>query len=104
MTWPTVRVSFAGSSVTTGGAIAPRHPVAGNFPNLVNTMKQVILPIQELEAIAATRFMFGVGAALLLGHLIAPRCRRPLGWALTAIGVLSTPPLIFDVYANREQH
>ncbi len=57
--------------------------------------------MRELKAIAATRFLFGIGAALLLGHLIGKRYRRPVGWALTAIGVVSTPPLIYDIYANR---
>lgn len=57
--------------------------------------------MRELEAIAATRFIFGIGATLLLARFIAPRYRRPLGWTLTAIGALSTPPFIYDVYARR---
>lgn len=64
-------------------------------------MKQVILPIQELGAIAATRFMFGIGTALLFGHLIPSRYRRRIGWALTAIGALSTPPLVCDIVVRR---
>jgi hypothetical protein len=81
-------------------AVTP--PCSGlNIQNHITTMKQVLVPMRELEAIAATRFLFGIGAALLLGQFLPPRCRRPLGWALTAIGVLSTPPLVYDVYARR---
>jgi hypothetical protein len=64
-------------------------------------MKHVTLPLQELEAIAATRFIFGIGAALLVGHCLTDRHRRWIGWALVAIGAFSTPPLIFDVYQHR---
>lgn len=64
-------------------------------------MKHVTLPLQELEAIAVTRFIFGIGAALLLGHSLADRHRRWIGWALVVIGAASTPPLIFDVYQHR---
>jgi hypothetical protein len=64
-------------------------------------MKQVILPLEELEAIAATRFIFGIGAALLLGQRLADRPRRWIGWTLVALGAISTPPLIYDVYQRR---
>ena len=64
-------------------------------------MKQVILPFEEIEAIAATRFIFGLGVALLIGQCLANQTRRRLGWTLLAIGALSTPPLIYDVYQRR---
>jgi hypothetical protein len=64
-------------------------------------MKQVILPFEEIEAIAATRFIFGLGTALLLGQCLADGPRRWIGWTLVAIGALSTPPLIYDVYQRR---
>ena len=57
--------------------------------------------MEELEAIAATRFLFGIGTALLLGHYLTRPQRRWLGWTLLALGALSTPPLIYDVYHNR---
>lgn len=66
-------------------------------------MKHVTLPLKELEVIAATRLLLGIGAAFLLGHLLSDRQRRRAGWALVAIGAISTPPLIFDVYMNRTE-
>ena len=57
--------------------------------------------MKELEAISATRFVFGIGVALLLSHLLTRRQRRWIGWTLAIFGALSTPPLIYDVYANR---
>ena len=65
------------------------------------TMKKATLPIKELEAIAASRFVFGIGVALLLSYFLTPRQRRWTGWMLAAIGAISTPPLIYDVYAHR---
>ncbi len=55
----------------------------------------------ELEAIAATRFLFGLGAGLLLSHYLPRPQRCWVGWGLVALGALSTPPLIYDVYQNR---
>jgi hypothetical protein len=64
-------------------------------------MKHTTLPLKELEAIAATRFVFGIGVALLLSHCLTGRQRHWAGWTLAIVGALSTPPLIYDVYANR---
>lgn len=64
-------------------------------------MKKVVLPLPELEAIAVTRLVLGVGATLLLSHLLPVRHRGWVGWLLAAVGALSTPPLIYDVYAHR---
>ena len=64
-------------------------------------MKEVTLPLKELEAIAATRFAFGIGVALLIGHVVPQKHRRWVGWALAVIGALSTPPFIYDIYSRR---
>lgn len=64
-------------------------------------MKQATLPTEEIEVIAATRFLFGIGIALLLGHYLTRSQRRWAGWTLLSVGALSTPPLIYDVYHNR---
>jgi hypothetical protein len=64
-------------------------------------MKKVVLPLPELETIAVTRFMLGVGATLLLVHLLPVRHRTWVGWMLLAVGALSTPPLMYDVYVHR---
>jgi hypothetical protein len=64
-------------------------------------MKTATLPLLELEAIAATRFIFGIGVALVLSHFLTPGQRRKIGWTLAILGALSTPPIIYDVYARR---
>lgn len=64
-------------------------------------MTKATLPIEEIEVIAATRFGFGVGIALLLSQCLTIRQRRWMGWTLVALGGLSTPPLIYDVYGRR---
>lgn len=64
-------------------------------------MKIATLPMKELEVIAATRFVFGLGVALLLCPFLTQSQRRWIGWTLAAAGLLSTPPLLYDVYARR---
>lgn len=64
-------------------------------------MKRATLPLKELETIAATRFVFGIGVALLLSQCLTSSQRRWVGWTLVILGALSTPPLIYDVYAHR---
>jgi hypothetical protein len=56
-------------------------------------MKSIALPVPLLGAIAATRGMLGMGAGLLLSRLLSDRHRTNVGWALVAVGVLSTLPL-----------
>jgi hypothetical protein len=56
-------------------------------------MKTIHVTLAEAAAVVATRALAGVGIGLLLGNqLIAPE-RRKLGWALLAVGALSTIPL-----------
>lgn len=64
-------------------------------------MKQVKLPLLELLSIAATRGMLGAGLALLLSENFSRDHRRLLGIVLTSIGLLSTPPLVYDVLRHR---
>jgi hypothetical protein len=60
-------------------------------------MKYVKLPVPELLVIAASRAMLGAGIALLLGDHLDHGTRRVLGITLTAVGLLSTAPLAYDV-------
>jgi hypothetical protein len=66
-------------------------------------MKQIQLPIPELMGIAATRGMLGAGLALLLGDRLEDRQRRRLGAVLTAIGVVSTIPFMWDILCRRDR-
>ncbi|MBV8175484.1 MAG: hypothetical protein JO151_13120 [Verrucomicrobia bacterium] len=67
-------------------------------------MKTVTLRRMEVEAIAATRFIFGAGCALLLSRCLAQEKRQVLGWTLTAIGAITTIPLLLLVYGQKAKH
>ena len=47
--------------------------------------------------IAGTRAMLGAGVALLLADKLDLKQRQSTGWTLTAIGLLTTIPLILEV-------
>ena len=64
-------------------------------------MKQIELPVPELMGIAVTRGMLGAGLALLLGGRLEARQRQRLGVILTAVGVLSTAPFVWDLFCRR---
>jgi hypothetical protein len=64
-------------------------------------MKNAKLPIKELEVIAGTRFVFGIGVGILLGRRLSRAHRRRIGWTLVLLGALSTPPILYDVFKNR---
>jgi hypothetical protein len=63
-------------------------------------MKHAFLTLPEIAAVAATRAAGGAGLALLLSDRLKPEQRRTVGWALLAIGILTTIPLAVDVYAK----
>jgi hypothetical protein len=67
-------------------------------------MKSVQLPLPLLATVAATRGMLGFGAGLLLGERLTDDTRHTLGWALVAVGVLSTIPLGINVFSRRSAH
>jgi len=66
-------------------------------------MKKVELPIPELGLIAATRGMLGAGLGLLLAGHLTERRRAVVGRTLLAVGVLSTIPLVIDVFVRRRK-
>jgi hypothetical protein len=63
-------------------------------------MKHASLTLPEIAAVAATRAAGGAGLALLLGDRLNPEQRRTVGWTLLAIGVLTTIPLMMDVFGK----
>jgi len=63
-------------------------------------MKEISLTVPKLAAIAGTRAALGAGAALLLGDHLEPRQRRSLGWTLLMVGVISTVPLVAEVFGQ----
>jgi len=52
----------------------------------------------DLGLLAGTRVMLGVGLGLLLGRRVPARLRRPVGWALLALGCLSTLPIACRIW------
>lgn len=63
-------------------------------------MKHASLTLPEIAAVAATRAAGGAGLALLLGDKLNPEQRRTVGWTLLAIGILTTIPLVADIFGK----
>jgi hypothetical protein len=63
-------------------------------------MKQTLLTIPEIALIAGTRVALGAGLGLLLGDKLSQDTRKGAGWALVAVGALSSIPLVIDVLAK----
>jgi hypothetical protein len=57
--------------------------------------RRVDLP--TIGLIAGTRVAFGVGVGLLLGDRLTSERRQASGWALVAVGALTTIPLALRV-------
>lgn len=60
------------------------------------------LTMPELALVAGTRVALGAGFGLLLADQLSPNTRRAVGWALLAVGILSTPPLAMHVLSQHE--
>ncbi|OXC73429.1 hypothetical protein [Caballeronia sordidicola] len=63
-------------------------------------MKQVSLTIPEIGLIAGTRAAGAACLALLLSNRINPEQRRAIGWTLLAVGVITTVPLVAQVFGK----
>ena len=64
-------------------------------------MKETRLTIPEIGLIAGTRAALGVGIGLLLSDKLTGDQRKGAGWALLAIGALTTIPLMMEVFGKR---
>ena len=60
-------------------------------------MQKKILTVPEIMLISGTRVALGAGLGFLLGEKLAPDVRKGAGWALFAVGVLTTIPLAAGV-------
>ena len=58
------------------------------------------LTIPELVLIAGTRVVLGLGLGLLLAGRLTEDQRRAAGWALFAVGALTTIPLAAEVFSQ----
>ena len=60
-------------------------------------MKERMVTIPDLALIAGTRIALGAGIGLLLADKLNEDRRKGAGWALLAVGVLTTIPLMMNV-------
>ena len=60
-------------------------------------MRKTVLTIPELVLLVGTRAAGGLGLGLLLADHLPTTVRRPVGWTLVLVGLLSTVPLAIDV-------
>jgi hypothetical protein len=65
-------------------------------------MKERGLTIPEITLIGGTRVALGVGLGLLIADKLSRDERKGAGWALLAVGVLSTIPLVMNVLGKPE--
>jgi len=56
--------------------------------------------IPELMLVAGTRVALGVGVGLLISDRLNKDQRKAAGWALLAVGVLTTIPIVKGVLAK----
>jgi hypothetical protein len=63
-------------------------------------MRERGVTIPEIMLIGNTRVALGVGLGLLIGDKLSHDTRKGAGWALLAVGVLTTVPLVMDVVSK----
>jgi hypothetical protein len=64
-------------------------------------MNEKTLTVPEIGLIAMTRVILGVGIGLLLSEKLNRDQRNGIGWALLAVGALSTIPIAANVLGQR---
>jgi hypothetical protein len=60
-------------------------------------MRLTTLTLPDVALIGGTRAALGAGLALLLSRHLSEGARRGAGWALVALGALTTVPLLFKI-------
>jgi hypothetical protein len=66
-------------------------------------MKTRVLTMPEIFLLVGTRVALGIGIGLLVGRRLSDNARRGAGWALAAIGAVTTVPLALSVM-RRDSH
>ena len=64
-------------------------------------MRKSVLTIPEIGLIALTRVALGAGLGLLLAGKLDRSARRAAGFALLAVGALTTFPLLAEVLGKK---
>jgi len=57
--------------------------------------------IPEMALIAGTRVALGIGVGLLISDRLSEDQRKAAGWALLAVGVLTTIPIVAGVIGKQ---
>lgn len=65
-------------------------------------MLQKTMPLPELILLVSTRAAFGAGIGLLVSEKLNRDTRRGAGWALVAIGAITTVPLAMGILGKPE--
>ena len=66
-------------------------------------MKELKLKLSEIGLIAGTRGMLGAGIGLLLSGKLNEDKRRAVGWTLVGVGVVTTVPLVMNLFGQRKR-
>jgi hypothetical protein len=69
----------------------------------MDLLKQRGLTLPEIMLIGGTRVALGAGLGLLLGERLSRDKRRGAGWALLAVGALTTIPLAINVLGKKDR-
>lgn len=56
--------------------------------------------VGEIALVAVTRAALGAGIGLLVADKLSPERRKGAGWALFAVGAITTVPLLLDIFAG----
>ncbi len=67
-------------------------------------MREREITLPELGMVAGTRVMLGAGLGLLLGAKLNNGQRQGAGWALLAVGALTTIPLALEILGRGSAH
>jgi hypothetical protein len=65
-------------------------------------LRKAEMTMPEIALLAGTRGMLGAGIGLLLSGKLGRDQRRAAGWALVAVGALTTIPLVITVLGNHK--
>jgi hypothetical protein len=60
-------------------------------------MREKVLTLPEIMLIGGTRVALGIGLGLLIADKLSRDARKGAGWALLAVGAVSTFPLAMHV-------
>lgn len=66
-------------------------------------MKERSFTMPEIELIAVTRVLLGLGLGLLLAEKVNGPRRKDTGWALLTVGGLSTIPILLNIWSKRSR-